>query len=159
MQIEPSLATFLQGGVSIVVASAGPRNRPTIGRAAGCRVAPDRSTVSLFLAASQTAAVLESFRAGGGIAAVFSQPSTHRTYQLKGPAPFVGPLQPGDAGRIEAYLQAFCAEVARLGYRSEAIRAVVWSAPEDFVAVSFAPVQAFDQTPGPKAGAPLRARP
>lgn len=159
MQIEPTLATFLQGGVSIVVASVGAAHRPTMARAAGCRVAADRSSVTLFVAAPQAAALLESFRTGGAIAAVFSQPSTHRTYQLKGPTPVVGPLEAGDAGRIDAYVQAFCAEVARLGYRPEAIRAVVWSAPQDFVAVSFAPTQAFDQTPGPKAGAPLQARP
>ncbi|HWA39386.1 MAG TPA: hypothetical protein VG873_16125 [Burkholderiales bacterium] len=158
MRIEPALATFLEGGVSIVVASSGALNRPTIARAGGCRVAADRRTVTLFLAEPQAAAVLESFRSGGGIAAVFSQPSTHRTYQLKGPAPIVGPLEPGDVPRIEAYVRAFCAEVARLGYRSEAIRAVVWSAPQDFVSVSFAPAQAFDQTPGPKAGAPLPER-
>ena len=88
---------------------------------------------------------------------VFSLPSSHRTLQLKGPAAQIDPLEPGDPERLRRYAGALVADVCPLGYREALVRAIVAGEPEDFVAVSFTPRAAFDQTPGPRAGAPLAA--
>ena len=50
-------------------------------------------------------------------------------------------------------------EVEQVGFRPIFTRAMLAHRLEDVVAISFEPVQAFDQTPGPKAGAALPAMP
>lgn len=153
--IDAQRTAFITGAVSIVAASRGPNNMPTVARAAGCRVSADGRRIALFFAASQAAALLDSIRATGAVSAVFSQPSTHRTIQLKGADGRVGALQEGDGELIARYADAFVRELCPLGYAEQLVRAVVWGPEEDFVTVSFSPSAAFDQTPGPRAGAPL----
>jgi hypothetical protein len=153
--IDAQRSAFVTGGVSIVAASRGPDNAPTIARAAGCRVSPDGRRITLLFSASQAAALLESVRATGALSAVFSQPSTHRTIQLKGADAAVAPARPDDGLLVERYADAFVAELRPLGYSEQLIRALIWGSPEEFVAVSFSPSSAFDQTPGPRAGAPI----
>ena len=108
--IDAQRKAFVTGGVSIVAASRGSENAPTIARAAGCRVARDGRRITLFFAASQAADLLASVRATGAISAVFSQPSTHQTIQLKGADASVDALMPEDAGLIGRYADAFVAE-------------------------------------------------
>lgn len=153
--IGTQLIAFVTGGVSIIVASRGPHNAPALARAAGCRVTADGRRVTLFLAASQAAGLLDAVRTTGALSAVFSRPSTHQTIQLKGADASVAALQPGDAALIERYADAFVAEVCPLGYAEQFVRALLWAEPGDFVAASFCPSRAFDQTPGPRAGAAL----
>lgn len=153
--IDAQRTAFITSGVSIVAASRGPGNAPVIARAAGCRASPDGRRITLFFAGSQAGELLEAIRATGAISAVFSQPSTHRTIQLKGADASAGALQPGDWEVIEAYAGAFAREVCPLGHSEQLVRALVWAPPEQFVAVSFSSAHAFDQTPGPRAGARL----
>jgi hypothetical protein len=147
-------AAFLMSGVSIVASSRGANNAPAVARAGGCRVTPD-GRVAVFVAASQAAALLDAVRATGAIAVVFSEPSTHYSLQLKGADAVIEPLLPGDGALIERYAAAFAASLCPLGYSEQLVRAVVWASPEDFVALAFTPSRAFDQTPGPRAGAAL----
>lgn len=153
--IDPQRTAFLEGGVSIVASSRGAGPWPTLARASGCRVAAEAGRVTLFFAASRAGALLDSVRATGAIAAVFSEGGTHRSLQLKGADAAVGPLLPGDAALIERYAGVFAASLCPFGYSEQLVRAVVWALPEDFVAVTFSPARAFDQTPGPRAGTAL----
>lgn len=155
--LDADLAAFVQGGVSIVAASRVGKRSPVIARAAGCRVSPSRRQVTLLVASSQAAAFLEGIRNTRAIAAVFSQPSTHRTIQLKGTDAAPAPLQDGDHALIAAYTHAFCEELAPLGYHPDQVRAVLSCEADDFVAVTFTISTAFSQTPGPRAGEPLVA--
>jgi hypothetical protein len=155
--IDAQRIAFVTGGVSILAASRGSHNIPVIARAAGCRVCAGRERLALFLATSQAAALLEGVRTTGAIAAVFSQPSTHRTLQLKGGDGTVQPLQAGDAQAMARYAALFAAEFCVAGYPEALARALVWAPETDFVAVCFTPTAAFDQTPGPRAGARLEA--
>jgi hypothetical protein len=152
---DPERSAFVSGGVSINAASRGPGNVPEIARAAGCRPSPDARHLTLYFAASQSARLLDAVRATGAIAAVFSEPGSHRTIQLKGADARVAPIAPQDLEMIERYAGAFAAALVPLGYPEQLVRALLWAPPEDYVAVSFGPTQAFDQTPGPRAGAPL----
>jgi hypothetical protein len=155
--LDAANAAFVQGGVSIVAASRGAACVPSIGRAAGCRVSPDRRRVTLFIAASQAPELLSDLRACGRIAVVFSQPSTHRSLQLKADDAVVrGPA--GDEPALCArYLQAFHADIARLGHTEAQVRALLAYVDGDLVAIDFTPNAAFEQTPGPRAGTPLAA--
>jgi hypothetical protein len=155
--IDAAHAAFLLGRVSIVAASRDARNVPTLMRGLGCRVSRDRRQVTVLLRASQSASLLADLRASGVIAVVFSEPSTHRTLQLKGEDARVGPLQRGDAGLLARYRDAMVAEICPLGYAEALIRAMFSCPVDDAVAVTFRPSQAFSQTPGPGAGQPLKA--
>src|SRR5688572_7550384 len=89
-------AAFLCGGVGVSAATCRPGALPNIARATGCRISPDRRVVTLLFAATPGAALLDDIRRTAAIAVVFTQPSTHRTVQLKGNDARIVPLEAGD---------------------------------------------------------------
>ena len=153
--IDPQHAAFVASGVSIVASSRGRDGWPTLARASGCRVSADARRVTLLFAASRSGALVDSVRATGALAAVFNEPGTHRSMQFKGADAAVDALLPGDDFLVKRYADAFAAAICPLGYTEQLARAMVWSAPEDLVALTFTPAKGFDQTPGPRAGSPL----
>lgn len=153
--IDEELAAFLQSGMSLHVASRGAGLEPRVARAVGCRVSPDRRLVTVFVLASQAGPLLGDFAANGDIAFVASYPSTHRTVQLKGRDARPVPLDPADESLVARQADAFVADLAKLGYEEALPRSLLAGECADVVAVAFTPLQAFAQTPGPGAGAPL----
>jgi hypothetical protein len=154
--LDSEHADFISGGVSIIVAGCDAANGTTVSRAIGCRVADDRRRVTVFLSAAQSGALLADVRANGKLAVVFSQPTTHRAIQLKGTDATVVPLATDDPHLIAAYRSHFAAQVTPLGFSEAFVRSFLGIAPGDVVAIAFTPSAAFSQTPGPKAGSPLR---
>jgi hypothetical protein len=150
-------AAFVQGGVSLVVASRDVNNVPTMARAVGCRVSPNRQKITLFLQTLQAESLIAGVRSTGAIAAVFTQPSTHTSLQLKGTEAQLGSVKPSDLAVVKRSTEGFVADVVPLGYSEDLMRAIVWSDPKDLVSLTFTPVSAFIQTPGPRAGEPLGA--
>jgi hypothetical protein len=148
-------AFVLLPGISMTAASRSAGNRPVLGRAVGCRVAPDRSRVAVLIPADQNAALVDALRDSRAIAVVFSQPSTHRTIQLKGTDAAIEAPAADDRQRALSWTQGFVAELGAMGYAESMINAFLWCDPQALVAVSFTPCSAFQQTPGPGAGAPL----
>jgi hypothetical protein len=134
------------------VASRDAAHVPSVTRALGCRVSPDRRRVTVFLLASQSATLLRDLRATRAVAAVFSQPSTHRTIQLKGSDATLGEIEPGDVGLIDANAAAALADLVLSGFPESFARTFFNYDAPDLVAVSFTPSTAFFQTPGPQAG-------
>jgi len=162
MAVEPALlssedAAFIEGGVSVVAAARSGANEPTVSRSIGCRVSTDRQQVTIFLPTAQSEALLADIRENGVISVVFSQPTSHRTIQLKGADAAVVPFMADDARLWSAYRQRFAAEVRCIGFSDEFVQAFL-AAPSGIVAVAFTPSAAFLQTPGPKAGMPLHTR-
>jgi hypothetical protein len=155
--LDEGTAAFVQGAVAINAASRGAGNAPVLARASGCRVAPDRGRVALFLARSKSEALIDAVRATRAVAAVFSLPSSHRTVQLKGADAEIVPPAPGDLDAVGRYIEAFAAEIEPLGYNAELARALLSLEAADLAVISFTPTAAFSQTPGPGAGAPLRS--
>lgn len=150
--LDEANAAFIRCGVMVSVASRDARHVASVARALGCRVAPDRRRVTAFLLASQSEMLLRDLRDTGTIAVVFSQPSTHRTIQLKGTDAEVGPVAAGDTALIDANAAALIDDVAVLGYQEAFGRTFLAYEPHDLVAVTFTPSAAFAQTPGPQAG-------
>lgn len=155
--LAPEHAAFIEGGVSISIGGCSADNLPSLCRAIGCRVSADRRRVTVFVAGSHARPLLEDIRATGAIAVVISRPSNHRTLQLKGRDARVVLPAPDDLDLVERYRAAFVAELEPLGYAPPLIRTFLACAPEDVVALTFSPCEAFDQTPGPHAGQPLKA--
>jgi hypothetical protein len=153
--LDPEDAAFVVVGVTISVASRDDACRASVGRALGCRVAPDRSRVTLFLARAPNVPLLADLARSGAVSACFSQPSTHRTIQLKGADAAIGPVDARDLTLMRVQLDAKVAELVPLGFDEALVRSVFSGEPDDIVAVTFTPVSAFMQTPGPRAGKPL----
>lgn len=153
--LGPEDAAFVCGGVGMSAATCGHGAAPNIARATGCRLSPDHRVATLIVAATAGAAVLDDLRRTGAVAVVFTQPSTHRTVQLKGNDARIVPLEPGDTALVERYIVAFAAEVRAFGFSEAFMRALLSHAPDDLVGVQFTICAAFSQTPGPKAGSPL----
>jgi hypothetical protein len=101
--------------------------------------------------------LLDDIGHSGQIAVVFSQPSTHRTIQVKGDHAHVGMPDAGLLEAVRIHRDAFVGEVAPLGFAAPLVRSLLDFPDHDIVAITFTPTAAFDQSPGPRAGAPLRA--
>lgn len=153
--LDAEHAAFICGGVSINAASGHPGALPSLARSIACRVSADRRSVTLLFASTPAAALLDDIRRSATIAAVFSQPSTHRTLQLKGRDARVVPAEPGDAALSRNYADALVVELSPLGHPAQIVRALLAHDTDDVVAVQFTPSSAFSQTPGPSAGTPL----
>lgn len=156
--LDEAYAELIQHRVSINVASRNVARVPSLTRAFGCRVSPDRRQVTIFLSVPRSEQLLKDLRATGALAAVFTRPSTHQTVQLKGGDAAIVPLAEGDRALMRAYGAGFVEEIRALGYRDPFASAMMMAVTEEAVAVRFTPTAAFDQTPGPKAGQRLDVR-
>lgn len=158
LRLDPDLVRFMTSGLSINAGSGGPDGLPSQCRAFGCRVGAD-GQVSVFLAAPQAADLLRDAARSGRVAVVFSEPPTHRTFQIKGRGAQVQPLAEGDPARVAAYRAAFVQCLVPLGFTEPLVRALLDCRDEELVALTFIPVAVFNQTPGAQAGAPLPSGP
>ena len=157
--LGPSHIAMVAKGVSAIVASRDAALRPSIMRAVGSRISGDGREVTVYLRRSQSEQLLQDIAHTGEIAVVFSVPSTHKTLQLKARRATQRPATDGDLPVLQSYLQSMVQEVGQVGYGPQYVAAMLAAPLQDVVAVSFAPTSAFDQTPGPRAGAELCAPP
>lgn len=148
-------APFLREGKSINVGSSNGAGRPSLVRALGAKVSVEAGTVTLFLHRPQASDLLTDLAAHGRLAVVFSDPPTHRTLQLKGSDAREVPPRPEDVAQALEYIESFARVLAPLGFTPAFVRTVQTFEPEDLATVVFTPQAAFDQTPGPQAGAVL----
>lgn len=157
--LDPAWALFLAGPVAINLASRSPALVPSVARAYGCRLSADRRQVTILLAAGRARAVLRDLAGGAPIAVIFSRPKTHVSLQLKGEQADIIPATPEDQELMLAWGGAFAAEICALGYPESFGRNITRPAAEPAVGVCFTPIALFEQTPGPRAGERLEARP
>lgn len=156
--LRPEDAAFLEGAVSLGVASRDADLRPSVSRAWGCLVSPDRRQVTVFLSPAQSAAVIADLRATGRLALVASVPSSHRTIQVKGEDASLRALREDERPMVRRYVEAFASELERVGFGGPFAAAYLAAAAGPLEAASFTPSAAFAQTPGPGAGRRLGAR-
>ncbi len=155
--LPPALAEILHSGVSCIVSSCSATLQPSLMRAMGTLVRPDEEEITVFLARSQSQQLLQDIADTGRFAVVFSQPSSHRTVQFKSSAPQLRAARPSDRPVLQRYLRAMEGELQQVGFTPALAQALLASSLDDLVALSFVPELAFDQTPGPKAGAAVPA--
>lgn len=154
--LDEELADFVQHHVAINVAGRDADNVPTLTRALGCRISPDRRRITLFLSVPRSEALLRCLRDNGAIAAVFTRPSTHQTIQLKAGDAQIVALENNDREIMAAHGASFIEDIRLIGFRDPFASAMVEAQREEAVGVVFTPREAFVQTPGPAAGQRLR---
>jgi hypothetical protein len=154
-QLDAAHAEFIQGGVSVIVASRNAARVPDAVRGCGCRVSRDRRRVTVLVERGRAGTLLDDVAGNGMIAVVFSQPSTHRTIQLKGADAVLVAARPADRTLVATHREDWIGELMRIGYSREFAEAFWGPLPASLAAVAFTPTAAFQQTPGPAAGQPL----
>jgi hypothetical protein len=153
--IPADLVDMMARGVSVNVASRDARQRPTVMRAMASDVSADRRTVTVFLSRRQAAQLVLDVSANGHIAAVFSEPFSHRAVQVKATRASVRNATAADEPLLARYLASMEREIEKVGHPPRVTRAMLAHRIEDLVAITFEPELAFEQTPGPKAGSAL----
>ncbi len=153
--IDADHAAFLQRGVALGVAACGPSGLPSMARALGCRLSDDGRRVRLVLSAVQGAELLAHVAASGKLAAVFCEPATQRTVQLKSETAAIAALEVADLQAVARYRVALLQALVPLGYERPLAEALLASSDAELAVLEFAPAEAYSQTPGPNAGQPL----
>ncbi|MBC5763243.1 hypothetical protein [Ramlibacter albus] len=155
VKLPPEQLAFMRRGVSVIVGSRDANLRPSVMRAVGSQVDEDGRTITVFINRSQARQVLQDIAATGQLAVVFSEPSSHRSLQLKASKARQRNATAADEPLLARYLASMEHELAQVHIPPHITRALLAHRVEDVVAVSFEPEQAFDQTPGPRAGTQL----
>ena len=153
--LDPETAAFIQHHVSINLAATSADNRAAVTRVYGCRIAPDRCRITLFIPSMYNQSVLENIRATGSIAVVFSRPGTHKTFQLKATDASITEVDKSDLPLIKDYCDSLTQELLSLGYPHAFVQTFVMPQHKADTAIHFTPLTAFSQTPGPQAGRKL----
>jgi hypothetical protein len=161
-EVVPSLpdewVTHLNDPVSARIGSADADGRPSICRGLGTRIEDDGSVcVAFSRKAGQE--VAEAIGQTGHVSVVWARPTTHRTLHLKGRD---GRVTPADAAMVAhtfEHMECFAREIETLGFTREQVTLTWYAvAPDDLVVVRFGIAGAWNQTPGPGAGAPIDLR-
>jgi hypothetical protein len=142
----------MQGPVSILAATRAADLTPNLVRAHGCSVSADRRELIIWLAASQSGAVLADVRANRAVALVFSRPSTHQTLQIKAADAQIIPAEREGARVARRYHTQMHAEIGSLGFPAPMCEAMFSCRPGDLIGLRCTPHAVFEQTPGPNAG-------
>lgn len=153
--LSPEHIALIHSGVSTIVASRDAAHRPSLMRAVGSSITPDGSRIAVYLNRSASRQLLADLQATGHVAVVFSEPSTHRAVQVKASRVQLRPAMATDAELLQRYLRAMEGQLAHVGFGSHYTRTMLGHETDDVVVVTFSPEQAFDQTPGARAGARL----
>jgi len=154
--LTPSHLALMAGGVSVIVSSCDADLVPSVMRAVGCRIEAQGRLITVYVCRSQSTQLLRDVARSGRLAAVFSQPSSHKTVQLKTRRARVREAREDEAPVLQHYLLGMEHELTLIGFGPVYARAMLAHRMDDVVAIEFAPDQAFDQTPGPKAGRPIQ---
>jgi hypothetical protein len=158
-QVPADLIEMIGRGVSVHVASRDERQRPSVMRAVGSDIDPARGVVTVFVSRTQASQLVLDISSTGRVSAVFSEPFSHRTVQLKATRAALRNADASDEALLARYRASMEREVEKVGHEASIARAMLAHRIEDLVAISFEPEQAFDQTPGPKAGVALKGAP
>jgi hypothetical protein len=155
--LSPEHIAMIDKGVSAIVASRNAAHRPSLMRAVGASIAPDGSELTVYVARSRSRQLLQDVAATGQIAVVFSEPRSHRTVQVKAHEVELRSAVDSDAPVLQRYLRSMEHEIGNVGLSAAFVQAMLGCRLDDLVAIRFRPSEAYDQTPGPKAGSALPA--
>jgi len=151
--LDAETVLFLEGPVSIIVAARADGLATELMQAVGARVNDD-GTLSVIVARDEGPLVLRAIDTSRSIAVVFSRPSTHQTVQLKSSDARWAPATEVERAVALGYRSALRNELASVGFGGAYADAIV-GASNDLISIRFTPHEAYQQTPGPNAGAAL----
>ncbi len=156
--LSPALAQFVTGHLSIHVAAGCGDGLATLVRGLGARIDPaDSHYLRVLVSRSQSTELLAAVAGGYPVAAVFNEPESHRTVQLKAPIAEVVAANEDDRALLGPYVRAMADRLRTFDTPEPYVHALLACAPDDLAVIRFTPRDVFGQTPGPRAGAPIAA--
>ena len=150
--IDTELASFLQQGIAIQLATRNARLEPHGARVVAVSVEDDGRHLVAYVSETAAPQVLADLESNGQAALVFSRPPDERTCQVKGT--FAGARAATAAERpfVEGQWDRWLDRLATIGYPRETF--AHWTR-WPCLALRVSVTALFNQTPGPGAGAPL----
>jgi hypothetical protein len=151
--LSPAIASFLEAGRSLTVASRDADLRPEGANAWAVKVHPDRTGLTVYLHEASGRRLLANLSKSPEIAILVDQPSLHRACQVKGTFLSSRKARAGERPEIERQIYGLAGELERIGVPGALLQGwETWPCVAFEVRVS----ALFEQTPGPGAGEPLR---
>lgn len=152
-KITGELATFLESGLSIVLASRDDDLQPDGAVAWAARVHEGGERLTVYLHELAAAEMLRNLERHPALALDFDLPTSHRACQVKGNFVALRPAREDERGTVEAQVEGFVSDLEKIGIpRESGPEWPVWPCMALEVEVD----QLFEQTPGPGTGGPLR---
>ncbi len=152
MRVPDHLEPLLEGLVAVHVGTRDAGLRADEVMAAAALLDPDGRRLTVYLPVATAGQSLANLRDNGAVAVVLSQPLTHRTVQLKGRVETIRAAREDEREAVERHAAAFDAEVEAIGLPPAVVRRrSKWPCH----AVTFVVAEAYEQTPGPRAGQPM----
>jgi hypothetical protein len=151
--IPDELATFLESGLSIVVATRDGALQPDGAVAWAARVHDDRRRMTVFLHEQAVREMLANLESHPEIALDFDRPTSHRACQVKGLHVRARRARASERALVERQVHAFAADLEAIGI--PLAMTAGWNT-WPCMALELRVTQLFEQTPGPGTGEPLR---
>jgi len=152
LRLPEELAAFLQGGRIVIFATRDASLRPHLARALAPRLEPGHRRMALCVPIRESGQCLQDLQFHPRIAITFSEPTTYRTYQLKGRVVGRRDLGAPEHEALARYTEGLTEACLAVGM-PEGLVQRLWS--DRFTRLDVALEQAFAQTPGAGAGDPL----
>lgn len=152
-EIDDGLREFLHGGGALVIGTHDGRLGPEVTRGWGLRVI-DPTTVEMCVGLPSSRRTLRNIEATGRVAATFVAPVEYRQVQLKGRVLAVLEPTAEDREWVERARLGFLRRVEPVGIPPE-LCPRFWIYDDGLAKLRVAVEEAYDQTPGPRAGRPL----
>jgi hypothetical protein len=152
--LTDELIAFCQSGLSIAIAGCGENGRPVVGRALACTI-DGAGKVCLVVRRDSNQDALRAIAGGGGLAATFTKPSTHRSIQLKAASAWTREANASDQRLVADQMEALKADLVDDGFDKGLAAQYCAFEADALISVEFVPLHAFVQTPGPGAGTEL----
>jgi hypothetical protein len=147
------LQCIREGGTSVLVGTADTQCVPACCRGVAAKIAPDLSRVVAYVPVATSRDVIANAAATRRVAVVVTRPIEHTSVQMKGTIETVRLATADEEEFIRERLEQFACVLDTIGIPRRRVRAVThWPA----FAIETKVDEVFDQTPGPRAGTPLR---
>lgn len=150
--IGAELKEFLESGISVLVGSRDRLLVPEAIRGFGLRVEADGRELVVFVPDAWGRRTVANLRDNGRIAVAAARPMDHRSVQVKGSVVEIRPGDDDDRAALESYRERLVGHFGAIGFPPRILhRLDAWPCHTVRLAVE----ALFEQTPGPRAGAPL----
>ena len=146
---------LLNSRCDVVVGSRNADLVPSVCWGMGAHVHDDGRHITVWLARAQAGVVLDDIAATGAIAAVFSEPFTSISIQVKGHDALVRDAHEPDQNILAGHLSDMIREIGLVGFSEPFVRTAFDMPLHALAAIEFSVDSIFQQTPGPRAGDPI----
>jgi hypothetical protein len=152
VKLDASLISFVEQGLSIFMGTRNANLEPNGARVIAVKVDEDGRHLVAYVPAVDADAVVADLEANGQAALAFARPADDRACQIKGERLSIRRAEPAELELVQTQWDRNVSQLAAVGIPAVATQR--WST-WPCIAIRLRVTAAFDQTPGPDAGAPL----